>query len=127
MSGGSFDYAFGRVNDFADALSVKLDMNDCEDGDGWKTGFSPETVAKLREIEVIARKTAALMMETEWLYSGDTGEESFAERVRHIEDSNKVEIEDKAKEQLKPLQLQVVMKYRTDDGEVFIIQVHSPL
>lgn len=88
MSGGSFDYAYSRVNDFADELGLKLDKNDVEDGDGWKVGFNVSTVAKLREIEALARRTAALMKEAEWLYSGDTGEESFAERVRHIESAN---------------------------------------
>lgn len=87
MSGGSFDYAYSSVGDFADELSDKLSRNDVEE-DGWKYGFELATIAKLREIEAIARKTAALMKEAEWLYSGDTGDESFMERVRHIEAAN---------------------------------------
>lgn len=88
MSGGSFDYAYSRVQNFSDELSNKLDRNDVEDGYSWKVGFSAETVAKLREVERLARRTAALMKEVEWLYSGDTGEDIFAERVRHIEAAN---------------------------------------
>ena len=85
MSGGSFDRAYGRVIGFADELRFRLDRNDIADACGWKDGFGAETVAKLREIEALARKTAALMKEAELLYSSDTGEESFAERVRRIE------------------------------------------
>ena len=87
MSGGSFDYAYSRVNVFADELANKLDRNDVEE-DGWKYGFEPATVEKLREIEALARKTSEMMKEAEWLYSGDTGDESFMERVRKIEASN---------------------------------------
>lgn len=87
MSGGSFDYAYSRVEGFAGELADKLARNDVEE-DGWKYGFEPATVAKLREIEALARKAAALMKEAEWLYSGDTGDESFMKRVHCIEDAN---------------------------------------
>lgn len=72
MSGGSFDYAYCRVNTFADELSEKLDS---------ETEFEPEVIGKLRMIESYSRKAAMLMKEAEWLYSGDTGEDSFMKRV----------------------------------------------
>jgi len=89
MSGGSFDYAYSGVQDFADELGMKLDNwnKKTEYGDT-PYKFEPTTRAKLREIEALARKTAALMKEAEWLYSGDTGDESFMERVRQIEAAN---------------------------------------
>lgn len=86
MSGGSFDYAFSRVSMFADDLCAKLDEHDRANEYGQTPySFSPAVRAKLLEIEAIARYTAKLMQEAEWLYSGDTGEDSFLARVREIE------------------------------------------
>lgn len=89
MSGGSFDYACYRVDQFADELGLRLDEFDKKDEWGYQPNkFEPATLAKLREIEALARHTAKLMKEAEWLYSGDTGDDSFMERVREIESSN---------------------------------------
>jgi hypothetical protein len=89
MSGGSFGYAFSTVNRFTDELGVKLDGHDEVDARGFKPlQFAPETLEKLREIEHLARRTAMLMREVEWLYSGDTSDCSFMRRVAEIESSN---------------------------------------
>lgn len=89
MSGGSFDYAYGRVDQFADELGVRLDEHDRKNEYGETPyDFEPATLAKLREIEALARHTAKMMKEAEWLYSGDTSDESFMARVREIESSN---------------------------------------
>jgi hypothetical protein len=48
-------------------------------------GDGMNTIEKLKEIQVMADHTAALMREVEWLYSGDTGDESFMARVAEIE------------------------------------------
>jgi hypothetical protein len=77
MSGGSFKYAFTKMVQFADELEVRLD-ND-------RYQFTLETRQKLREIETLARYTAALMREAEWLYSLDTTENGFMQRVAKIE------------------------------------------
>lgn len=91
MSGGSFDYAYCRVDQFADALGLRLDEFDKKDEWGYTPNrFDPATLAKLREIEALARYTARLMREAEWLYSGDTDDDSFMERVRKIESHNAV-------------------------------------
>ena len=89
MSGGSFNYAYGTVDQFADELGVRLDEFDKADEFGDKRyKFEPETMSKLREIERLARYTARLMKEAEWLYSGDTGDASFMKRVGEIERDN---------------------------------------
>ena len=86
MSGGSFDYAYGRVEQFTEELGVRLDGHDQKNEYGETPyAFEPATLAKLREIERMARKTAALMKEAEWLYSGDTGDDTFMKRVTEIE------------------------------------------
>ena len=84
MSGGSFDYAYARMHDFADDLRNKL----AEQGqvvDGWEVGTWPAEVAvKLEEISHLVDYAAKLAKEAEWLYSGDTGEDTFMERVEKI-------------------------------------------
>lgn len=82
MSGGSFNYAFRRVEEFTDELEEKLReaATGAQDPrDSYQ--LEPETTARLHEIAKLTRHVAALMKEVEWLYSGDTGDESFARRV----------------------------------------------
>ena len=81
MSGGAFDYSYSRVFQFADNLKSVLDSASTE---GY-CRYTPAVTAKLREIVDTARRCAALMKEAEWLYSGDTGENTFLDRVREIE------------------------------------------
>jgi len=85
MSGGSFDYAYSRVSQFADELQQEIENNDTPDKYGCCPSLLPDTIAKLKEIETLARKTSALMREAEWLYSADTSDDSFMERVAKIE------------------------------------------
>jgi len=82
MSGGSFDYAYEKVVSFTNDLKESLENE--------PDFYSQLVVNKLKEIERIADKTAKLMKEVEWLYSGDTGEESFMERVKEIEEKHHV-------------------------------------
>lgn len=84
MSGGSFNYAFGTVSQFADELDVRIDTNNTENERGYMPGYSAETIAALKEIEYYARFTSDLMKEAEWLYSGNIGEETFINRVLEI-------------------------------------------
>ena len=89
MSGGSFDYAYCKVHQFADDLGLRLDeVNAVNEWGDKPNKVSEEAHAKLRSIERLTRHVAQLMREVEWLYSGDTGDESFMERVREIEGSN---------------------------------------
>lgn len=86
MSGGSFDYAYARANEFAYELANKLDQFDKVTEWGDKPNlFPPEVLAKLREIQATAEQAAKLMKEVEWLYSGDTGSDTFMRRVADIE------------------------------------------
>lgn len=89
MSGGSFDYAYSRTNTFADELASNIENADEVNEWGEKPyQFEPATLSKLREIEKLARYTAQLMKEAEWLYSGDTSDDSFMQRVAEIEKQN---------------------------------------
>ena len=87
MSGGSFDYAYLRMSQFADDLGDKLDSAGTM-VHGWHVEkWPPDVESKLREIAAAALHVSKLAKEAEWLYSGDTGEDIFMERVKKIEDS----------------------------------------
>jgi hypothetical protein len=81
MSGGSFDYAYSRVNTFAEELEQRII-------DRWKKNqwgetpndYSDAVIDRLREIHIEAKRFAEVMREVEWLYSGDIGEDTFMER-----------------------------------------------
>ena len=81
MSGGSFDYAYRRVEQFAEDLRAKIADNGKENDYGEKCEFSPETIALLQSIVEDAERTAKLMKAAEWLYSGDTGEDDLSASV----------------------------------------------
>lgn len=87
MSGGSFDYACYKTMQFADELRNKLDTQGKDtDGSGWtRPKWSSAVADKLNGIADMAEHVGFLMKEAEWLYSGDTGEETFLERLRDIE------------------------------------------
>jgi hypothetical protein len=83
MSGGSFGSAWLKVFDFADGLEELLvKPND---------DFQPETIAKLREIAETIHLASKLMREVGKLCSGDTGSETFLERVAEIENASKAQ------------------------------------
>jgi hypothetical protein len=87
MSGGSFGYAHFRVEQFFEDLIHKLETQGKTDENGYYSPeWSIEVARKLVEIAEIAEYTAEMMKEVELLYSGDTGEDTFLENVRKIED-----------------------------------------
>ncbi len=78
MSGGSFDFAYSKVTDFADELSARLDTEPAYP-------HSEVVRERLQRLVIEARKLAALMRETEWLYSGDHGEQTYLDLVEKID------------------------------------------
>lgn len=87
MSGGSFSHAYMRTAWFADYLRNKLDEqgNAHSGGDYPLPVWPPEVADKLAEIADLAEHVSKLMKEAEWLYSDDTGAETFMRRVAKIE------------------------------------------
>jgi hypothetical protein len=86
MSGGSFDYAYRHMVEFAEELRDMLSQQG-QRKDGWEVGtWKPEVATKLAEIAALVDHVAKLAREAEWLYSGDTGEDTFTERVARIEE-----------------------------------------
>jgi len=83
MSGGSFDYAYENPAQFADELENKLD-----DVRPDTQQFAPAVTARLWLLVVEARRLSRLMREAEWLYSGDTGEDTFSKRVAKLDEES---------------------------------------
>jgi hypothetical protein len=81
MSGGHYNYAYIKTDQFAESLSDDL-ANPIE-----RSGLPEDVIAKLRTISALASYTAKLMKEAEWLFSNDTGPETFMRRVAEIEKS----------------------------------------
>lgn len=75
MSGGAFEYAYNRIQIFADDLYNILEKD---------KKVSPEVVEVINDIAKMAERLAPLAKEAEWFYSGDIGEETFLRRVREI-------------------------------------------
>jgi hypothetical protein len=77
MSGGSFNYAYSRVQDFADELALKIEGNDVRDVWGDAHCFPSRVIAELSKLATDARAIADRMRAAEWLYSHDIGDETF--------------------------------------------------
>ena len=73
MSGGEFNYAYIRVQTFADDLEVRIEReaNSPSEPEQW-----PELEKRLRAAVISARNTATMMRDIEWLFSGDNGSET---------------------------------------------------
>jgi len=76
MSGGHFDYKCFHIADFADELERAISKNSHK--------FGEETLSHLVIVLEVLETAAALAKEAEWLYSGDTGEDSFKSNVDRI-------------------------------------------
>lgn len=78
MSGGEFQYAYSRVELFAEELREKLE-------DPPERIFNHiETYFMLRQIEDVAALAAKLIREAELLYSSDIGEEVFLDTASDL-------------------------------------------
>lgn len=80
MSGGSFDYAYFRTQEFADDLENRLADSEFVDM------YEPEVILRMRHAVHTARKASLYMKEVEWLVSGDTSDDTFISRTNNIEE-----------------------------------------
>lgn len=83
MSGGSFNYAYSKVEQFVDALEEKMQDFKAQDIEDYS--FDEETNVELVKISQELRHSARLMKLIEWLYSGDILPESFKRELMEIE------------------------------------------
>jgi hypothetical protein len=80
MSGGSFGYVYHRVDEFALGLQYAIDSEELK--------LKEETIKVLKNIIDRATSIADMMEAVDYLYSHDTGEETFMEIIRGIEGKN---------------------------------------
>lgn len=78
MSGGHFNYAYRRVEDFCESLSGELwKIKNKESGEEY--GFSEKTIKILyRDLENCVELTKR-MRDIEWVFSGDSSESILLE------------------------------------------------
>ena len=86
MSGGSYDYAFGRVDTFADELERMLNGLGADgEPDSWREelldSMSDTTKRVLRDTLVEARILSKKMRAVEWYFSGDTGSDTMLKDI----------------------------------------------
>jgi len=77
MSGGHFEYRSLQIQYFADEIKAELR--------GKNLWMKSKTIKTLRRLLKHIEKSAKYARAIEWLYSGDTCDESFAEEVGRIE------------------------------------------
>lgn len=92
MSLGEFDYCYLKVDGFANDLAQRLPSMKTDLQTGKSTEFSPETLAKLTQIQHQIALTAKLMREVECVIEGDTGNASFLANVAALEAEFKVAV-----------------------------------
>ena len=80
MSGGYFDYAYSRIQTFADDLSWQVNHA----GESGNRELAPDVAKALSDIAALADRTAKLARAAECLYSDDTGDDSFMRAVAEI-------------------------------------------
>ena len=80
MSGGAFDYAYSKVNEFADQLELRLEQATTSPGD-WLSDIPASVRDVLLDTVNEARIAAAKMKAVEWYFSGDTGDETLLKDV----------------------------------------------
>ena len=86
MSGGHFDYGCFRISQFADELQHEIDtIHDRDEwGNCWSDEIDEETLERLKEAKRIIRTAGRIAKQVEWLFSGDTGAETFNELFDEI-------------------------------------------
>ena len=87
MSGGHFDYKQYVMNDISSELEKYIDNIGKKDEWGHVIEYSPEIVEKFKIIKNILDITRDLVHHTDWLISGDTGEDKF---IKDTEESFKL-------------------------------------
>jgi hypothetical protein len=113
MSGGHFNYNCFSISNFAEELDMEISKNNDTTlnsyGDTRGRCYSDDVVRRLRLAQKLIKLAGDMAYEAEWLYSDDTGEESFMSRFdelfnkhgcKFIESGNKIiiGISDEAKE-----------------------------
>ena len=77
MSGGHYDYFQFHISQIADTIERDIKNNNTEDEYGYSYNMSSDVIARMQELQTKLELVAALVRAADWLYSGDSGQESF--------------------------------------------------
>jgi hypothetical protein len=91
MSGGHFgDYDYYKVSQFADELEVEISRNGKAGTDGdhshWYPNHNEEVIEYLKQQVPKLRKMSEIMRHIDYLYSADTCDDSFMDRIEEVEE-----------------------------------------
>ena len=85
MSGGFFDHSQYTLNQIVTDIEDEIYYNDSEEvneyNDKKGNGFSEDTIQEFKLAVWYLKQAMVYVHEIDWLLSGDTGEESFHERL----------------------------------------------
>ena len=77
MSGGHYDYDQFRISQIADTIKSDVENNNTEDEYGYSYTMPSDVIARMKELQTKLELVADLVHAADWLYSGDSGPESF--------------------------------------------------
>ncbi len=78
MSGGHFNYDQSCIQEIADQIEHIIHNNGKEDD----LNFSPKTIRELKKAVRALKIAYVYAQRTDWLFSGDDGEDDFHERLK---------------------------------------------
>lgn len=81
MSGGSYDYAFQKINDFAEALEGERQIDDCRP---WPDDIDAENRALRKAFAAHLRLVSDAMKAIEWVDSSDCSPPHEMEAIRAV-------------------------------------------
>lgn len=86
MSGGHFDYQQYRLHDIAEKIEEEIEHNNEKPEYWWGEWngqvYSNETIEEFKKTVAYLKIAECYAQRTDWLLSGDDGEESFHERLK---------------------------------------------
>lgn len=77
MSGGHYNYEQHCINNIIDVITDDLDFNVGDDPAEWYPDMPNDVIIRMKELKQKLELVAKLVHEADWLYSGDTGPETF--------------------------------------------------
>ena len=87
MSGGHFNYEQYKISQIADDIDQLVRDNNNQErnefGDTKGNNFSAETIAEFKKGIEILKQAYVYAQRIDWLISGDDGEDTFHERLKH--------------------------------------------
>ena len=96
MSGGHFDYQQYRLHDIAEKIEEEIESNNVKPDYWWGEWngqvYSDDTIDEFKKAIAYLKIAECYAQRTDWLLSGDDGEDTFHERLK--KELDKLVVED---------------------------------